>query len=485
MTAADAARPPGPDETAPGPEGTRAGAEGTPTGLEGTRPGPDVSTVAPTPAELDPAFPALHVRPPRGWVNDPNGLSRVDGVYHAFFQYNPHSARHNAIVWGHASSPDLLHWHDEPVAFAPRPGHADSFGCWSGSVTVDDGVPTAVYSGLVADGGNSSVILAHSDLAMRDWVQEKEPVAEIPEGLDAVRDPFIVHAFGRRWAVQGAGLADGRGAAIVHSCDDLHEWDYRGVLVAADHPVAAAHAPAVVWECPQLFEVDGTWVVMVSPLVGEQGQRLSFDRVAWLAGDLRLEDGGLRFEPTTGGRFDVGPDLYAPQVLALPDRVLTFGWIWEDGRTPEEIDEAGWAGVLSFPRELRVLDGVLVSTPAGELTGLRREEIHRGPVSAGRVVVDAQAFEVLVEPGHQGGPLRLTLALLGADGVRRAAGSVDVDEGGGARVLVDGSVVEIFVDGEPNRSSRAYPAAGDRWLVDVEGASSPAVMIWRLGLPDG
>ena len=37
----------------------------------------------------DPAFPALHIRPQRGWLNDPNGLCRMDGDYHVFFQYNP------------------------------------------------------------------------------------------------------------------------------------------------------------------------------------------------------------------------------------------------------------------------------------------------------------------------------------------------------------------------------------------------------------
>ncbi len=439
----------------------------------------------------DPAFPGLHIRPPKGWLNDPNGLSYVDGVYHAFFQYNPHSARHHRIVWGHASSTDLLTWHDEPVAFAPRPGLPDSHGCWSGSVTVDDGVPTAVYSGLVVDGGDSSVMLARSDRAMRDWVQEDEPVAGRPEGLDAVRDPFIVEVEGRRWAVQGAGTLDGRGAVIVHSCDDLHAWVYRGVLVSADHPVAAEHAPAVIWECPQLFQVDGTWVVMISPLIGTQGTPLSFDRVAWLAGDLRVEDGALRFEPVTGGRFDVGPDLYAPQVLALQNRVLTWGWIFEDGRTQEEVDAAGWAGLLSFPRELHVVRGRLESRPAPELTALRRRLLHDGPGDEGGVAVHDVAFEVVLEPRRRAVPVGIRLLLEGRgaddDAGRRLVAEYSVPDGAGLRALVDGSVIEVFVDGEPNRSSRAYPAAGEHWVVEVGGVGAPAdaeqVSVWILGLP--
>ena len=30
----------------------------------------------------------LHLMPPVGWLNDPNGLCQMDGVFHAFFQYH-------------------------------------------------------------------------------------------------------------------------------------------------------------------------------------------------------------------------------------------------------------------------------------------------------------------------------------------------------------------------------------------------------------
>jgi hypothetical protein len=48
-------------------------------------------------AHPDPAFPRLHGRPGRGWVNDPNGCSYVDGRFHLFFQYNPDAPVHAAI----------------------------------------------------------------------------------------------------------------------------------------------------------------------------------------------------------------------------------------------------------------------------------------------------------------------------------------------------------------------------------------------------
>ncbi|MFE0332471.1 glycosyl hydrolase, partial [Streptomyces sp. NPDC058960] len=53
----------------------------------------------------DSHFPAVHLRPPVNWINDPNGLVFHDGYYHVYFQYNPHSARHADMHWGHYRSP--------------------------------------------------------------------------------------------------------------------------------------------------------------------------------------------------------------------------------------------------------------------------------------------------------------------------------------------------------------------------------------------
>ncbi len=450
----------------------------------------------------DGSFPSLHIRPPQGWLNDPNGLAYVDGVYHVFFQYNPTSARHHRIHWGHASSPDLVRWTDEPVALTPREGHRDSFGCWTGCVTLDHGVPTAVYSGLVADGGESWVFLARSDRSLREWVQEDEPVAGLPdEQVVAMRDPFVLEVEGRRWAIQGAGLADGHAAVVAHSCDDLHAWDYRGVVVSADHPVAAAVAPGVIWECPQLVRVDGTWVLVVSPLVGEPPS-LRFDRVAWLAGDLAVVDGALRFEPRNGGRLDVGADWYAPQALVAGERVLVWGWSWEHGRSQEEVDAAGWAGVLTFPRELHMVDGVLVALPAPEVARLRHQVLAEhdvGPADQGwSSRVTGPAFEVVLSAGSGPVVVGLSLDLVGSEGSvaeasdertgidapspgpprptpgRRPVIDLPVPSAAAARVLVDGSLVEVFVDGEPARTSRAYPVRGEEWTVTVAPSPGPA-----------
>lgn len=44
----------------------------------------------------------LHLEPPRGWLNDPNGLCYFGGLYHVFFQYCPtHANGSGPKHWGH------------------------------------------------------------------------------------------------------------------------------------------------------------------------------------------------------------------------------------------------------------------------------------------------------------------------------------------------------------------------------------------------
>ena len=92
--------------------------------------------------------PLIHFSPPANWLNDPNGMIDWDGVFHLFYQYNPNGPLHGTIHWGHASSADLVHWTDHPIALAPTPGGPDAEGCWSGCAVDNNGTPTFVYTGV-------------------------------------------------------------------------------------------------------------------------------------------------------------------------------------------------------------------------------------------------------------------------------------------------------------------------------------------------
>ena len=53
------------------------------------------------------------------------------------------------IVWGHASSADLVRWEHEPVALVPNSEGRDAAGCWSGTTVLDtDGTPMMLYTAV-------------------------------------------------------------------------------------------------------------------------------------------------------------------------------------------------------------------------------------------------------------------------------------------------------------------------------------------------
>ena len=63
--------------------------------------------------------PQIHFSPVSGWMNDPNGMVYYKGTYHLFFQHYPDKPIWGPMHWGHATSKDLIHWRQQPVALYP------------------------------------------------------------------------------------------------------------------------------------------------------------------------------------------------------------------------------------------------------------------------------------------------------------------------------------------------------------------------------
>jgi beta-fructofuranosidase len=443
--------------------------------------------------------PRFRVRPPANWINDPNGPFRWGDRYHLFYQHNPNAPVHADIHWGHASSPDLARWRHHPIALIPTPGGPDEAGCWSGCVVDDGGVPTAVYTGIDHHhSGLGTVCLARAadpaDPALNEWKPLPAPVVPgPPDGLDVVmfRDPFVFRHAGRRWALVGAGHADGRPSVLLYDCADLTDWRFAGVLLDGDDPVAmdTLGDKAVGWECPQLLETpQGEWVLVVSLWDGAPRT------TGYLTGGLeRSPEHGLRFTPRTGGPLDHGRDFYAPAVLQEPERALMWGWSWES-RGPGGAERAGWAGVLTAPRVVDVhADGTLRVLPAPELNTLRAAEpfltVPGTGTGAGTRLPDAYDLAVTARTVTTVGLGEgLTLRIdptAGTLTVRRTGrpAPVEVREPRGAelsvRVLVDGSLYEVFADDRAVVTERVYRAPGGAPELTVTGTGA-TVTAWEL-----
>jgi beta-fructofuranosidase len=462
-----------------------------------------------TTASHDPDAPRFRVRPPANWVNDPNGPFRWHGRYHLFYQHNPDAPVHANVHWGHVSSPDLVRWRHHPIALAPTPGGPDEAGCWSGCVVDDDGVPTAVYTGIDRDHtGLGTICLAPAadpgDEALTEWTPLPTPVvAGPPDGLDVVmfRDPFVFWHGGRRWALVGAGHADGTPSVLLYGCDDLSDWRFTGVLINGADPVATAAFgdTAVGWECPQLCATpDGDWMLVVS--LWDKEPRST----GYLTGHLEDDaDGRLRFAARAGGRLDHGRDFYAPALLQEADRTLLWGWSWE-ARAQKEVDRAGWAGVLTVPREVGVHpDGSLRAVPAPEVHLLRAAD----PFATGPGPTPLPRAYDLTVTARTPTVVRLLRSSYGAEltvHVDPARGTVTLDRGGWpraahgdqavvtvdvpcgeeltVRVLVDGSLYEVFAGDRAMVTERVYRRPDDvaELLVTGDGAT---VTGWEQVLP--
>jgi len=405
--------------------------------------------------------PALHFATARGWMNDPNGLIQTGGRVHMFYQHNPDGLMLENIAWGHASSADLWTWQDHPLALTPEPGGPDRDGCFSGCAVVADGRPHLLYTGV--NGEHQLPCLAQAaDEDLIRWTRDPgNPVIASPppgEEIRAFRDHSAWRDGSAWYQVVGGGLRDRGGAMFLYRSADLRHWQYAGVFAAAaDHGL-----PGAIWECPDVFVLGDTTVVVASVWDGQPPYAM------WMTGRV----GGQRFVPKAHGRCDDGHRYYAPQSLRMADgRRVAFGWLRECLGELTGQDRTR-VGAMSLPRELFLDEsGSLRSRPARELDDARRKLLLDRLVR-GRGIADlaleartAEATEISLAPVGRD-VTAATLRLAAPDGadvqIRVAAGGVEILEAGRrlteaiipppepaepagqVRVYYDGGILEVF-----------------------------------------
>ena len=90
-------------------------------------------------------------------------------------------------------------------------------------------------------------------------------------------------------------------------------------------------------------------------------------------GDLDLDAVSFNLEKIQ--YIDYGTDFYAPQTCTDPNgRTVLVGWAksW-DG--PVHIDNMHWTGMMTIPRELSLVDGVLRQKPISTIESLRKNTV--------------------------------------------------------------------------------------------------------------
>ncbi|HWC24388.1 MAG TPA: glycoside hydrolase family 32 protein [Flexivirga sp.] len=399
-------------------------------------------------------LPQLHIQPPTGWLNDPNGIIRLHDRWHVFYQANPHQPVHRDIVWGHASSTDLVRWQHHPTAFAPTPGGPDSGGCWSGVHLPWSRRPAVAYSGVVAGEPSSTVCVREAlDPELIRW-SEPQVVARTPDGVREMRDPFCFTWGGRHLAIVGGRLSDGDAAVLLYDVADPDSWRYLGVLLrGADLEFDAPHAE--IWECPQLLiDGDRCWLIVSRWVENVTLDVLVFD------GRISDRNGTPALTVDNVERLDDGEPFYAPQVaLDAAGAPLLFGWI-------REFDDhaaaaSGISGCLTLPRR--------VDTSGGRL---------RMTVDAGlQEYADGSAAIPLGLGAGRSTQLPPQARVRGAAPAIRLQGDrQDVEipcPAGDFELWTDGEVVEVFPTGAPTVTLR--DSGTEHWRITTDAATTLSV----------
>jgi beta-fructofuranosidase len=339
--------------------------------------------------------PRLHFTAPCGFINDPHAVTFVDGIYHLFYQHNPHDVVWSPRChWGHATSPTLVDWVDHGDVLAPD-AHDD--GVWSGAIAVDAEQATILYTSVRDDDIESGrVALARGSNDLMTWAKHAaNPVlAGPPDGLDTVafRDPFVWRD-GDRWRmIMGTGVRGVGGAAVQYSSIDLLTWDGGDVIAIGHSDRNLDSWTGKLWECPQLFELDRAWILLVS--VWDDGV---LHDVAYAVGDYD----GVRFEPQRWDRFSHGPLVYATTTF-LDEQGNRCALSWLRERADADVD--GFAGAHSMPVRMRLDSSRLVVEPHPDVTNRRVSATwpDRGMLDGG------EAWEMVV-PGGDDRPGSITL----------------------------------------------------------------------------
>ncbi len=332
--------------------------------------------------------PDFHLCSRVGWMNDPNGFSYHNGMYHMFYQYYPYESKWGPMHWGHAVSRDLLHWEHLPAALAPDEPY-DRDGCFSGSaLTLPDGRQLLMYTSVVKERQENDTIrdIQTQSLAIGDGIDyekyEKNPVldaAELPVGGSKFdfRDPKIwQNADGTYSCIAGNCLADGDGRILLFTSKDGFQWKFRSILVSNDHRFGK------MWECPDFFRLDGKWVLLTSPqdMLPKGFEYHNGNGTLCLIGTFDEQTG--TFQEENNQSIDYGIDFYAPQTVLAPDgRRIMIGWMQNWDTCTMRSPDAPWMGQMSLPRELSVHGGRLYQTPVREIDAMRCNKVVHKQIS--------------------------------------------------------------------------------------------------------
>ena len=322
------------------------------------------------------ARPKIHLTAPSNWINDPNGFIYYNGEYHLFYQYFPYECKWGTMHWGHATSTDLVNWKHHKIALYPTKEY-DQNGCFSGTAIIKDEELHLYYTAIKYDKfregnihspyDNESFEASQAKIVSKDGYtfnnyEDKKLI--IPPILDEslghrthTRDPKVWKykdrysmALGSKFKQEGNDKFTGE--VLFYTSNDGEQWTYKNRCY--DDTIGD------MWECPDLFKVDGNYLLVMSP------ENIISDDINYTNNSVYsivdFDEENCEMKLINKQKFlDEGLDLYAPQTTLdeFGNRVL-IGWM----RMPLTFEGEEWIGMMSLPRVINIRDNeVYFSVP--------------------------------------------------------------------------------------------------------------------------
>ncbi|KAL9108832.1 MAG: hypothetical protein Q9227_006489 [Pyrenula ochraceoflavens] len=315
------------------------------------------------------------------------------------------------MAWGHATSQDLMSWKvvSHPVLRPDKPYDREGVftGCMQPASLRKIGSPlTIVYTSvsklpihytLPYDRGCETLSVAQSVDGGKNWTKASSNpiVTGPPEGasVSGWRDPFVApwpsldHVLGRPdgqtlYGILSGGIPGQTPTLFLYALDaDITgKWDFISPLVnvGLNHSLSRWSGDlGLNWEVANFFSLrdfeggqrdfivvgaEGCDRALMTEHDPEEGPPRSTQvpREArsqqWMCGSLKINDGKVEMTYDFGGRYDHGC-LYGVNSIwdEKTSSHIAWGWITEEDLPQELVDRQNWSGLLSLPRELKLL----------------------------------------------------------------------------------------------------------------------------------
>lgn len=286
--------------------------------------------------------PQFHFSTAQNWMGIPGGLVFFEGEYHLFYQYNTNGLDPVSNGWGHASSTDLAHWKQLPLAFSADilPGTDSVCAILSGSVVIDQNnvlqKQTNDNKTLVAfyTAKGCGQLVAYSSDKGNSWEKLEKPVIPFDAEDDARNPKVFWHNETQKWVmllVRKISKNENSRGVSIYTSGNLVDWEYQN------------HIPGF-GEHPDLIE----FTVKNRP--NEKKWVLLDGDGTYLLGNFE----GKNFTPSSGKmKIDWGSSYYAGQTIRLltgdNERIIQIASLLGGKFT-----DMPFNGQLAIPSELSV-----------------------------------------------------------------------------------------------------------------------------------